>query len=216
MAPGSPGATSSTTTPPAAAVLYSSPTTSDDWQPVDVGRPLTDIRSMAVASGLVAIVDSDGLQSTLYLSPDGVTWEPQQACPDDTQPSSLSTTADASTGAGSLWVTCTNATTSVIRTMDTSAWGEWAAVPGTFGPGVMIAARTVHRALVAGPGITGIERVSTGKEPKTVYDKDVGAPVYFAFTNPTYGYLLDSTGTILSTSDGGGSWSTYQVGATKP
>ncbi len=100
--------------------------------------------------------------------------------------------------------------------MDTSDWGQWLSVRGTFGGAVMIAARTNANALAAGPGITGIQSLRPSRPPVTLYSQAVGVPVYFGFTNAKDGYLLDSSGRILSTVDRGEHWSPYAVGDTTP
>jgi hypothetical protein len=220
------GTTSGTTTPPSSqntdpatvtgTTLYRSPATSDDWTPVDVGHPLSDVTALAAAEGVVALLDRAGAETTLYISADGVTWEPQQPCPAGTEPGSLSTAGDSTTGVAALWVTCSNATTTVVRFMDTDAWGTWTPAQGTFGGGAMIAARTPDEAMVAGTGVQGIQQITATDPPVQVYSGTVGAPVFFGFTNANYGYLLDSSGKILSTTDGGAGWSPYQVSDTKP
>jgi hypothetical protein len=172
--------------------------------------------ALAAAQHVVGLIDSDGVDSTLYASADGVTWEPQQPCPDGMQPRSLSAAGDMDTDISSLWVTCSDVTSTIVRYMDTNQWGTWSDVQGQFGAAVSIAARTNANALAAGSGILGIQSLSPGRPPVTVYDQPVGAPVFFGFTNARYGYLLDSSGQILSTTDRGRSWSTYAVGDTAP
>jgi hypothetical protein len=193
------------------AMLYRSPTAFDDWQPVKVGPQLTSVRSIAAAKGVVGLIDGGGLHTILYVSRDGVRWERQRACPAGTDPGTLSAAADALTGPASLWVTCTGVTSGVIRFMDTDAWGRWTSVRGSFGAGVVVAARTPTDALAAGTGILGIESVTAQAPPVQVYDRPVGAPLFFGFTNDSHGYLLDSTGAILSTTQGATGWTPYAV-----
>ena len=197
------------------ATLYRSPSTSDDWTPVGVGNSLTSVQSIAAANGVVGLVDVDGTRSALYVSPNGRSWQRQNPCPNGTGPQTLSTASDSSTGVGSLWVTCSSTTTTVIRYMDTDHWGIWNDVSGTFGAGVTVAAQTVSSAVVAGGGIVGIERVSSAAARVPVYDGPVGAPVFFGFTDDRYGYLLNDAGLILSTTDGT-TWRPYAVTGTQP
>lgn len=199
------------------AILYRSPTTTDDWQPVDLGARLTSVQALAAANGVVGLIDSGGLHSALYLSPDGQTWQRQHACPGGTDPRSLSTAGDGTSGVGALWVACGNATTTLVRYTDTTALGVWHDVKaGAFGAAVLLAARDPSTALVSGAGIRGIEQVSASAPTLAVYGGPIGVPVYFGFTNPMYGYLLSSDGSILSSTDGGTTWTPYAVSDTSP
>jgi len=199
------------------AVLYRSPTTTDDWRAVDIGATLTSVQALAAANGVVGLIDSGGPHSALYLSPDGQQWQRQSACPRGTDPASLSTAGDATSGVGALWVTCTGATTTVVRYTDTTALGFWHDVDtsGLRGP-LMLAARDPGTAFAVAASAPAIEEVTAGAPPRQVYIGPVAAPVYFGFTNPSYGYLLSSDGTILSTTDGGATWSPYAVSDTRP
>jgi photosystem II stability/assembly factor-like uncharacterized protein len=203
------------------ATLYRSPATQDAWEPVKVGsKGLTSVESLAAANGVVGLIDSRGLHSVLYLSADGLTWQRQRACPAGTDPQALSTasrTIDPLTTMGSLWVTCSSLTSTVIRFTDTTALGSWHSVlKDSFPRTVTVAARTPTTAFVAGASVTGITMVSASKPPTLVPATGFGAPLFFGFTNETNGYLLDSNGNIVSTTDGGATWSTYAVSDTQP
>lgn len=199
------------------AVLYRSPTTTDDWRPVDVGARLASVQALAAADGVIGLIDSAGLRPVLYVSPDGQQWQRQSACPAGSDPTSLSTAGDAAKGYSALWLTCTGVKGSVLRYTDTTALGTWHNVDaGPLGPDVMVAAEDPRTAFVAGAGVTGITRVSVSATPSPAYADQVGVPVFFGFTNPLYGYLLTSDGSILSTTTGGGSWTPYAVSDTSP
>lgn len=200
------------------ATLYRSPTSSNDWQPIEVTpKGLTSIQALAASSGLVALIDSGPPRPAVYLSRSGDsgTWQREEPCPKGTDPSALSSAGDA-TGLGSLWVTCKGLSDAVVRSTDTAQLGLWRAASETFGPAVTVAAQSPTTGYVAGQGINGIERFSVGQPTTAVPTTGFGAPVFFAFTNPMYGYLLDSAGNIVSTTDGGGHWTPYTVSDTKP
>ncbi len=199
------------------ATLYRSSTEKDDWQPVPVGTGLTSVQSLSAAQGVLGLVDSGGPRSTLYVSKDGISWERQDPCPTGFDPGTLSTATDTATGTGSLWVTCDGASSTLIRFMDTTSFGTWQAPTGTgFGGTISLAARTPTSAMVAGAGVSGILQVSATLPPFQVYPQSVGTPLYFGFTNDHYGYLLNTDGAIVSTTDGGKTWAPYAVSDTKP
>ena len=77
-----------------------------------------------------------------------------------------------------------------------------------------MAAQSPTLAFVAGDGVSGIKRVSTTEPATTVAADGVGPPIFFGFTNVSYGYLLDAEGNILSTTNGGGYWLPYAVSDT--
>ncbi len=197
------------------AQLYRSPTATDEWTPVPVGGRLTNVQALAAAQGVVGLIDAKGLRSVLYVSRNGTSWERQRACPTGSQPQTLSTATDPSKGIGSLWVTCTTATTTTVVYMDTDSWGSWQNVAGTFGAAdLALAARTPDQGFVAGGDTSGIDKVASGSTPVSVPGvdaRDVGSPVFFGFTNDGTGYLLSSAGSILSTTDGGTTWAPYAV-----
>lgn len=199
------------------AKLYRSPTTTDAWKPVDIGAPLTSVQALAAAKGAVGLIDSGGLHSVLYVSADGTSWQRASACPAGTDPSSLSTASDSVSGVSALWVACTSPTSTVLRYTDTTALGVWHDVQaGSLGAAVVVAAENPTTAYVAGATVPGIARVSASSAPVVVHSATIGVPVYFGFTNSTYGYLLSSDGTILSTTEGGKAWVPYAVGDTLP
>ena len=80
-----------------------------------MGSRLTHVQALAAAQGVVGLIDAKRLRSVLYVSRNGTSWERQQACPTGSQPQTLSTATDPSKGIGSLWVTCTTATTTSGR-----------------------------------------------------------------------------------------------------
>lgn len=199
------------------AVLYRSPTSADDWRAVNVGATMTSVHALAAANGVVGLIDSGGRHPTLYLSPDGQQWQRQSACPPGTDPASLSTAGDAATGVGALWVTCAGATTTIVRYTDTTALGFWHDVDtGALRRPLILAARDQRTAFVVAAGAPAIEEVTASAPPRQVSSGPVATPVYFGFTNPTYGYLLSSDGSMLGTTDGGGTWSPYAVSDTQP
>jgi len=204
------------------ATLYRSPTGQDAWKALDVTpRGLASVQSLTAAKGVVGLIDGGTGHSVLYLSANGVSWHRERdACPTGFDPEALSTasrTIDPLTTTGSLWVTCTNLTSTVIRFTDTTALGSWHSVlKDSFPRTVSVAARTPTTAFVAGAGVTGITMVSASKPPTPVPATGFGAPLFFGFTNETNGYLLDSNGNIVSTTDGGATWSTYAVSDTQP
>lgn len=198
------------------ATLYRTPTATDQWAPTSIGVPLTSVSALAAAKGVVGLIDTrtDG-SSVLYVSADGSRWTLQHSCPTGTDPSSLSTAADSASGVSALWVTCTDATSTVLRYTDTTALGTWHDVKtGALSAGVEVAARGSATALVAGGNVTGIEEVTPTAAPRVVYPGPLGVPIYFGFTNSTYGYLLTSDGAILSTTDGSTWVPSYAVSAT--
>lgn len=208
---------SSPTPGAATAVLYRTPMATDDWLPVDVGAPLDSVAALAAGRGVVGLIGTSGPHSTLYLSPDGLQWQPQKACPAGSDPTSLSAAGDSATGYSALWLTCTGVKGSVLRYTDTTALGTWHNVDaGPLGPDVLVAAEDPRTAFVAGAGVTGMTRVSASGKPSSAYAAPVGVPVFFGFTNPLYGYLLTSDGSVLSTADGGGTWTPYAVSDTAP
>jgi len=204
------------------ATLYRSPTGQDAWKALDVTpRGLASVQSLTAAKGVVGLIDGGTGHSVLYLSANGVSWHRERdACPTGFDPEALSTasrTIDPLTTTGSLWVTCTNLTSTVIRFTDTTALGSWHSVlKDSFPRTVSVAARTPTTAFVAGAGVTGITMVSASKPPTPVPATGYGAPLFFGFTNETNGYLLDSNGTIVSTTDGGATWTPYTVSDTQP
>jgi photosystem II stability/assembly factor-like uncharacterized protein len=196
------------------ATLYRSPQSTDEWTRVDLGVRLHDVEAIATSMGVVALIDSDGDQSLLYVSRDGgSTWQSQDACPSGSAPASLSTAGNSAGSVASLWVTCTSATQTYIRYEDTDRWGQWMTAMNTFGRGIALAARTPMQGFAAGPGVpvAGIDSVSSAANASSSYAGNVGAPVYFGFTNPRDGYLLTSDGTILSTQNRGDTWVPYAV-----
>jgi hypothetical protein len=204
------------------ATLYRSPTTRNHWQPVRVTSKavngLSSVQALTAAKNVVALIDSgSGVRPVVYVSSDGVTWEPQRPCPRGTSPADLSTASDPTGTVGSLWVTCQGVAHTVILYTDTTNLGTWNSVPNdSFPPTVVVAAQSSTLAYVAGDNVPGIQRVSTTKPATTVPAVGVGSPVFFGFTNERYGYLLNSSGHILSTTDGGGSWVPYAVSDTTP
>lgn len=199
------------------ATLYRSSTASDDWQPVPVGPGLTSVRALAAAKDILGLVDSGGLHPVLYLSTDGLDWQRQAACPVGFDPQALSTATDTVTDVSSLWVTCSDPTSSVVRYTDTTDPGSWHPVQGrSFGAAGIVAARTPTTALVADASLGGIVEVSATAPTRQVLAGDVGAPVFLGFTNDTHGYLLESDGTMIATTDGGATWSSYAVSDTAP
>lgn len=199
------------------ATLYRSPTTRDEWKAIPVGRGLTSVQSLAAAKGILGLVDSGGLNTAVYLSTDGLDWQRQAACPAGLDPQTVSTATDGVAGVSSLWVTCADTTTLVIRYTDTTDPGSWHSVQSpSLGAAVVVAARTPTTALVAGAGVGGIVEVSAVAPPRQRLTGDVGAPVMFGFTNASNGYLLESDGSMIRTTDGGNTWLPYAVSATAP
>jgi hypothetical protein len=201
------------------AILYRSPTTEDSWTPVEVSPKgidgLTSVQSLAASKDVVALIDSGGLHSPVYVSTDGETWQREYPCPKGTEASDLSTASDASKAVGSLWLTCRGPSQSVILLTDTTNLGTWSTVPDdSFPPTVSVAAQSPTLAFVAGDGVPGIQRVSTTEPATTVAAPGVGPPILFGFTNVAYGYLLDAEGNIVSTTNGGGQWLPYTVSDT--
>lgn len=201
------------------AQLYRSPTTSDDWQPVQVGTGpgLTSVQALAAANGISGLIDSGNLHPRLFVSiGNDAPWVAEQACPSGYYPNALSTSSDVPTQVGSLWVTCLGTDRTVIEYTDTDNPGTWTRVKGTFGAGVMVASNTPVSGYVAGTGITGIESVSATADPVPAFTTDVGSPIFFGFTNDRYGYLINSAGQIWSTTtgDAGDGWAPYAVSAT--
>ena len=67
--------------------LTASPVSSDTWASVPVGNGLTSVQALAAASGVVGLIDSGGLHSALYVSPDGASWtRDRNACPSGSDP----------------------------------------------------------------------------------------------------------------------------------
>lgn len=202
------------------ATLYRSPTTEDAWKPVQVSPRgvdgLTSVQSLAAASGLVALIDTPpGRPAVVYVSTDGTVWNRESPCPRGTDAVALSTASDAGKTVGSLWVTCQGVSHSVIRFTDTQDLGTWHDVPkDDFPVAVSVAAESPTLAFVAGDGISGIKRVPTTGAASTVSASGVGPPIMFGFTNVSHGYLLDASGTMVSTTNGGGAWLPYAVSDT--
>lgn len=201
------------------ATLYRSPTSSDDWAPVQVSaNGLTSIDALVTATGVVALIDGGQQHPTVYLSRTGDSndWQQSRPCPPGTNPSALSSAGDAS-GTGAIWVTCQGLSDATIRVTDTSQLGTWTAVPNdSFPVTVSVAAMSPTVAFVAGDKVNGIQQVPTTGSPTLVSNIGAVAPVMFGFTNQSTGYLLDSDGSILSTTDGGQTWRPYAVGDTQP
>ncbi len=200
------------------ATLYRSPTTEDSWKPVPVtGKgvsglgDLTSVQALAAAKGVLGLIDSGGLHSVLYVSPDGESWQPESPCPHGMDASALSTASNASQTVGSLWVTCRDSSHSVIRYTTTKDLTRWQGVPDSFSSTASVAAQSPELAFVAGDGVTGLKRVSINAPATPVAADGVGPPTLFGFTNVSDGYLLDADGNIVSTTNGGGTWSPYAV-----
>lgn len=197
--------------------LYRSPTTVDRWTPVNVGFRLARVESVAAVFGVVAIIDDHGQSATLYVSANGQAWQPESGvCPSGSIPTALSTATDRAQKVGSLWVTCQGATAAYIMYEDTDRLGQWMSAQGSFSPGIVVGARTPLEGMAAGPGLTGVESVSSAAGPQAMSSGDVGAPTFLGFTNTRFGYLLNSGGQMFSTTDRGRTWQPYAVGDTTP
>lgn len=193
--------------------LYRSSVSADDWTPVEVARRgLGHVSALTTGRGIVALIeDGTGLHSRLYVSTDGTVWHREKACPAGTEAQSLSTAGD-SVGS-SLWVGCAGLSSTVLRYADTSDLSVWNDVlDDSFPRTSTFAAQSGTSAYVADPNAQTIERVSPTAPPTPVDNVPAfGSPVFFGFTNDRYGYLLDSEGLILGTTDGGATWSPYEV-----
>jgi photosystem II stability/assembly factor-like uncharacterized protein len=199
------------------ATLYRSATTQNAWKPVRVAaHGLTSVQSLAAGKNVLGLIDAgSGVHPVVYVSADGNKWLREQPCPAGTNAAALSTANDVTGAVGSLWVTCQGARSTVIRFTDTTNLGVWGSVRNdSFPPAVAVAAESPTTAFVAGDNVPGILRVSTSQPQTSVPAIGLGPPVFFGFTNTLHGYLLDSAGHILSTSDGGGSWQPYAVADT--
>lgn len=196
--------------------LYTSPTTSDDWTRVDLGHPLTGVESLAASQGVIGLIDSGANgRSQLYISVDGTHWQQSQVCPSPMSPTALSTASDTVKNIGSLWVTCSDATSSAVFYAETlgtpGSFGAWTSVDSLpITPTAVVAARTPTEALVASGGLGGIERV-THTTSKLISVQPTDSTVFFGFTNASHGYLITSDGTIIATINGGTSWAPYAV-----
>ncbi len=200
--------------------LYRSPTTEDAWQRVTVSNPgLTSVQSLVTANGLVALIDAGSLHPVVYLSADGTSWRRERPCPSGTDPRTLSAASeqvDAQTTVSSLWVTCQGATSAVFTYTDTTDLGTWHPAGTSYPPTAVAAAQARDTAFVAGDGVVGIQKLSVSNGVTTVPVPGLRTPVFFGFTNPSYGYLLDSSGHIVSTTNGGTNWTPYAVSDTTP
>ena len=204
----------STGTPLArSAALYRSPTTTDQWSPVLTG--LTQVESIAAANGIIGVIDAGTNGSRVFASTDGLTWHPQPAaCAAGSRPSALSSAGNTASGIGSLWLTCVRGSTAVVRYLDTNNPAAWVRARGTFTEPVTVAARTPRDALVTGAGSGSTQDVTRTQPPAPWSSGSPSSVEFFGFTNEHYGYLLGSDGSILGTTNGGHTWSTYQVSNT--
>jgi len=192
----------------------------DDWTPVEVNqRGLTSVQSLAAASGLVGLIDmhTDG-HTKVFISTTGDSgdWQAEDdACPAGTDPVSLSAAAATLDleQVSSLWVKCQGATSAAVRYTNSAAPGMWHDVPATgVSASALVAAQSPSSGIVAGPG--ELTKISLQKSPAPVLASSFGVPTYVGFTNDRYGYLLDSDGNMLATTDGGDHWAPYTVSDT--
>ncbi|MDX6296223.1 MAG: hypothetical protein QOI51_80 [Nocardioidaceae bacterium] len=204
----------STGTPLArSAALYRSPTSTDQWSPVLTG--LTHVESLAAANGIIGVIDAGAGSPRLFTSTDGLTWHLQQAaCPAGRRPAALSSAGNTTTGIGSLWLTCVRGNTAVVRYLDTDNPAVWVRARGTFTDPVSVAARTPLDALVTGAGAGSTQDVTGTHAPASWSSESPSSVEFFGFTNDHYGYLMANDGSILGTTDGGHTWSPYQVSDT--
>lgn len=118
-----------------------------------------------------------------------------------------------SAGGGSLWLKCPTGTAAEFYySIDDGRSWEFADVPGSVPPNIasVVAARTADEAVVALPGeIRTAARGSGSDDPEMV--DELGEPVYAGFTTPDVGYVLDRSGRLFRTTDGGDTWNLVPV-----
>ena len=186
--------------------LVRSPVGHDDWQPVNVGTPLSFVTQLAVSQQLVAVLGSPkpvSQANELLVSTDAKTWKDVQPCTKGQWPSSVSTTAT------SLWTVCSGPGGAAVF-VSTDSGNTWTIVPGEFFPGSQVQARDDTTAVVIDSNRTGISLVTVKNQPEHLL-ADQGDFLPIGFTNPTTGYLRTADGGIVRTLDSGATWQDYPL-----
>ncbi|MGI8578021.1 MAG: hypothetical protein ACR2KG_08915 [Nocardioidaceae bacterium] len=190
----------------AGASVVSSPTVADNFQPVKT-TPLTSVSSLVAANSLAAFVARTGVSSPnqLFLSRTGQTWtQSPTTCQPGWWPQSLSTAGNA------LWMVCTHGARATAR-VSTTYGASWVNAQAVLTRDDVVGGRDSTTAVAVGPGITGIELISTTMPPRHVANHRLGAITMAGFTNVNRGYVMDRSGTIVRTTHGGHSWAPYPL-----
>ena len=180
--------------------LWRTPADHDDWQ--QVGDSTFAPGSLTVTTSAVVLTERDEDHTFALVSEDdGTTFsERKTPCSPDLDAGRLSGTV------GAVWLTCSTGTAASVY-VSTDAATTWTKVPT--GPpaisetGSALAARSASKAVVAVQGEALIVS-STGTTRTPV--PGLGSPAYTGFTTDSVGYILDLSGQLFRTTNGGAGW----------
>lgn len=191
---------------PSGATVLSSPTARDSFRRVKI-RPLVSVSSLVASQHQAALIAKTGVTAPnrLFLSSTGRAWNPDpNTCQPGWWPQALSTAGDA------LWMVCTDGRQSTAQ-VSTDQGRSWSTAKAVLMRGDVVGARDSTHAVTVGPGVSGIQLISTIRAPVKVADYPLGRADLVGFTNPAVGYVMDDAGNVIRSADGGNSWQLYNL-----
>ncbi|MPZ61636.1 MAG: hypothetical protein GEU93_10145 [Propionibacteriales bacterium] len=178
---------------------------SDEWSPADAGLGVEPM-SLAVSVDAVAVVGYDqDREPALSWSTNGDYWNQESTgCPDSTADARLSTTQ------GSLWLTCSSRSRSLVFVSE-DLGGSWERIPGEFHPADQIAGRSPSHGVVAGPSY-GVATIGRDIEPEPADAPKVERARFAGCTNDETCYVITQNGRLLRSGDSAQSWENLPIG----
>jgi hypothetical protein len=190
--------------------LWRTPVDEDAWRRLPLpalDSAVVDVGGLAAVGDTVALTVRSDVETFALVSTDaGATFAARPTpCAADLDAGEVSAVR------GALWLACPTGTALTVH-VSTDAGVSWSALPTTrpalSDTAAELGARSRGEAVVAVPG----EAVAVGRAgTSTTKVPGLGDPAFAGFTTERVGYILDLSGGLFRTTDGGTSWRLVEV-----